>query len=298
MDINLLKTFLEVQRTGHFGRAAENLFLTQSAVSARIRLLEQQLEVTLFERGRRALRLTPAGWRFLPHAERLLQVWQEACRDTGRSALATESLGLGLTPNLLRAGVADGLLRRLREERQLALQVEAGEPQSLVRRLLQMELDLVLLLDPPALAGVQVRTLTPLELRLVSERPRPWSALVEDYIAIDWGMGVCAHCLRLGLTPGRLRLGPLELALRWLEEQGGAAYLPTALAEEGVQNRGWVYADQAPVLRVPVCALFSHNNPRRERLESLLSAPAVPARAGAAADAQSLTSSSGSSESS
>jgi len=37
VDIELLKTFLEVNRTRHFGKAAEHLFLTQSAVSARIR---------------------------------------------------------------------------------------------------------------------------------------------------------------------------------------------------------------------------------------------------------------------
>ncbi|MEX2517286.1 MAG: LysR family transcriptional regulator, partial [Gammaproteobacteria bacterium] len=45
MDVDLLKTFLEVQRTRHFGRAADNLFLTQSAISARIRQLEDELGV-------------------------------------------------------------------------------------------------------------------------------------------------------------------------------------------------------------------------------------------------------------
>lgn len=43
MDTELLRTFIEVSKTRHFGRAAENLYLTQSAVSFRIRQLEQQL---------------------------------------------------------------------------------------------------------------------------------------------------------------------------------------------------------------------------------------------------------------
>ncbi|KKK52296.1 hypothetical protein LCGC14_3106360, partial [marine sediment metagenome] len=43
MDIDLLKTFVEVVRTRHFGKAAENLYITQSAVSFRIRQLEQGL---------------------------------------------------------------------------------------------------------------------------------------------------------------------------------------------------------------------------------------------------------------
>jgi len=47
VDTELLKTFLEVSRTRHFGRAAEALYLTQSAVSFRIRQLENQLGVNL-----------------------------------------------------------------------------------------------------------------------------------------------------------------------------------------------------------------------------------------------------------
>ncbi|WP_351060278.1 LysR family transcriptional regulator, partial [Psychrobacter sp. TB20-MNA-CIBAN-0197] len=52
MDIDLLKTFVEVVRTRHFGKAAENLYITQSAVSFRIRQLEQGLGVNLFIRQR------------------------------------------------------------------------------------------------------------------------------------------------------------------------------------------------------------------------------------------------------
>ncbi|HEY5717214.1 MAG TPA: LysR family transcriptional regulator, partial [Motiliproteus sp.] len=48
VDTALLRTFLEVQKTRHFGRAAEQLYLTQSAVSFRIRQLEELLGVKLF----------------------------------------------------------------------------------------------------------------------------------------------------------------------------------------------------------------------------------------------------------
>ena len=72
MDTELLKTFLEVSRTRHFGRAAESLYLTQSAVSFRIRQLENQLGANLFTRHRNNIRLTPAGERLLPYAESLM----------------------------------------------------------------------------------------------------------------------------------------------------------------------------------------------------------------------------------
>ena len=52
MDIGLLKAFIEVYRTRHFGNAAKNLFISQSAVSARIRQLEDELGIRLFTRDR------------------------------------------------------------------------------------------------------------------------------------------------------------------------------------------------------------------------------------------------------
>ncbi|MEI4270070.1 MAG: LysR family transcriptional regulator, partial [Candidatus Dasytiphilus stammeri] len=63
VNTELLKTFLEVSRTLHFGKAAELLYLTQSAVSFRIRQLENQLGVILFTRHRNKIRLTAAGIR-------------------------------------------------------------------------------------------------------------------------------------------------------------------------------------------------------------------------------------------
>jgi DNA-binding transcriptional LysR family regulator len=53
MNIEHLRTFLEIAETGNFNRAAERLHVTQSMVSARIRTLEQQLDRSLFVRAQR-----------------------------------------------------------------------------------------------------------------------------------------------------------------------------------------------------------------------------------------------------
>ena len=87
MDTELLKTFLEVSRTRHFGRAAESLYLTQSAVSFRIRQLENQLGANLFTRHRNNIRLTPAGERLLPYAESLMNT--AVGEEGGRAFAAT-----------------------------------------------------------------------------------------------------------------------------------------------------------------------------------------------------------------
>jgi DNA-binding transcriptional LysR family regulator len=56
----------------HFRIASENLFITQSAVSARIKLLENDLGVLLFDRSQKHLKLTPEGNRLIKHANELI----------------------------------------------------------------------------------------------------------------------------------------------------------------------------------------------------------------------------------
>ena len=68
MDIELARTFLEIVKTRSFVRAAEQLNLSQTAVSARIRALEEQLGRPLFTRNKNGASLTPAGEQFLRYA--------------------------------------------------------------------------------------------------------------------------------------------------------------------------------------------------------------------------------------
>ena len=85
MDIRFLTTFLEVADTRHFGRAAENLYLTQSAVSARIKLLEEYFNTALFVRNRNSIQITPAGEKLIPFAQELSDTLSKA-----RKSLAEE----------------------------------------------------------------------------------------------------------------------------------------------------------------------------------------------------------------
>ena len=78
VDIRFLTTFLEVAETRHFGRAAENLYLTQSAVSARIKLLEEYFNTALFIRNRNSIQITPAGEKLIPFAQELSETLSRA----------------------------------------------------------------------------------------------------------------------------------------------------------------------------------------------------------------------------
>jgi DNA-binding transcriptional LysR family regulator len=72
MEIYQLKAFLAVARVGHLTRAADQLHITQPAVSKQIKALEEELGVLLFDRLPSGMALTQAGQALLPHAERTL----------------------------------------------------------------------------------------------------------------------------------------------------------------------------------------------------------------------------------
>lgn len=111
MDTQSLKAFLAVAGQQSFSEAAEQLHLTQSAVSKRIQQLEQLLGVALFERHNRTVSLTEAGNALLPRARSILELIDDTAQQlenlgndiSGTLTLATSHhIGLHRLPPILR----------------------------------------------------------------------------------------------------------------------------------------------------------------------------------------------------
>src|SRR3954469_6319170 len=86
MELSDLVTFASVARTGGVTRAAEELNTVQSNITQRIKALEAEIGTALFERHSRGMKLTGAGRRLLPYAQRLAALSREAvlaARDEG-----------------------------------------------------------------------------------------------------------------------------------------------------------------------------------------------------------------------
>lgn len=107
-----IQAFLMVSRLGSFTRAAEELCLSQSALSQAINQLEHLLDARLLDRSKRRVTLTPAGRRFLSRAERAItelgmainEVKEAAAADTGNITIACLStVATGLLPGAVRA---------------------------------------------------------------------------------------------------------------------------------------------------------------------------------------------------
>ncbi len=78
MDYDQLASFIQVAKLQSFSRAAEKIYRTQPAISAQVRLLEQECGEKLFDRSGKKVQLTPAGEILLRYAEQLLALQKEA----------------------------------------------------------------------------------------------------------------------------------------------------------------------------------------------------------------------------
>ncbi len=120
MELRHLRYFLVLAETLNFTRAAERLHMAQPPLSRQIQQLEEELGVSLLERGR-PLRLTEAGRYFQEHGSRLLAQLDEVRDGTRRVAEGRKRwLGIGFAPSTL-YGALPELIRRLRTDAGLEL---------------------------------------------------------------------------------------------------------------------------------------------------------------------------------
>ena len=274
MDIDLLKTFLEVYRTRHFGRTAENLYLTQSAVSARIRLLEETLGVPLFTRTRNDIQLTPAGTRLLKYAESILNSWNRARQDAALGDEDTVSLAIGASYSLWDILLQDWTHALYRELPRVALQAEAHGPEVLVRRLHDRALDIAFMFEPPQMAELEAREIALIKLIMVADRPQLTAreAVGRGYIMADWGTSFAiAHARHFpDMPPPAVRMGLGRMALAFLLSNGGATYLAEQMVNEYLQSGRLYRVQDAPVIDRQVYAVYPLASERKALLEQVL----------------------------
>ena len=284
MDIALLKTFLEVARNRHFGRAAERLHITQSAVSARIKLLEETLGGALFLRKRNDLQLTAAGIRLKRHAQAIVEEWDRARQELLLEPAVERVLALGFQLDLWSILGAARAARRLADRPGLALRVESLSQAALTEQVTAGILDLAFLFDPPLTRELAVRQLGQMPLLLVSSFPAATleAALGEGYIYVDWGSAFAHSHARLcgERAAPRLRAGFGVLAMDILLERGGSAFIAAPMAEAALAaGRLYRVADAPVIQRQVFCAYRAGRTDEEAVVEAarLFELPAAPA---------------------
>lgn len=273
MDTQLLKTFLEVQKTRHFGRAAENLYLTQAAVSARIKQLENNLGTQLFTRYRNNLQLTPAGEKLIQHAESMLNAWERARADVALKKKQEFVLTIGGTSGLWDLLLQDSLSAIHKKFPNLALRAESHGQDVLIRRLMERTMDIGLVYEPAKITELVSTYVAQAELVLVTTREEQEveEAVNINYVSVDWGTAFEINYTQVyqEVSPPVLHTTLARIALDFILEHGGSAYLPHRMIQHLI-NKHLYLIEEAPVFNRPIYACYHSENRNTSTIESAL----------------------------
>lgn len=274
MDIAHLKTFLEIYRIRHFGKAAERLCITQSAASARIKLLEERLGVMLFTRERHAIEPTPAGHRFYKYAEMTVSGWEQARVMVSLPEQYSESLSIGYLPDtwhLFLKNWVDEIHAKM-PETALNLTIHAG--QNVQELILGSALDVGFVFEPvnsPRLRSVNIASL---KLKLFSNQPDATleTAMQAGYIMVDWGaMFEYEHSKAFpGLSGAAIRTNYGVMALDLLRVGTRSAYLPDQVENDNVARNTLYIVEGAPTFERNLYAVYRSASPSIALIEQLM----------------------------
>jgi DNA-binding transcriptional LysR family regulator len=261
MDIDLVRTFLEIVSTRSFIRAAERLNVSQTTVSARVKTLEERLGRTLFVRNKSGATLTPAGEQFLRYAPTFVQLWERARHQVAVPTGHRAVLAIGGELALWHPLMLDWLLWMRKNASDVALRVQVGVPEGLASQVAEGVLDVAVMYAPQHRPGLKVEKLLEESLVLVTTDPNIQSLPSPDYVYVDWGPNFAFHH---GLSfpdvsnPGLfVGLGPL--ALNYIVQAGGSGYFRMGAAKPFLETGRLHLVEGAPSFSYPIYAVFSAN---------------------------------------
>jgi DNA-binding transcriptional LysR family regulator len=180
MELRHLRYFAAVAAHGSFSRAANNLHLTQPALSRQVRDLEEEIGVPLFVRGTNTLTLTEAGEVFYEEARDLLARADQAVQRV-RGEARSETLRVGYGPSLT-AGILPRALERFQSEvPRVRIELEDLSPREIGEKVKGGLLDLVIMPESTQalIKGFQWTELRRLALVLVMAPTHPLAKLAK-----------------------------------------------------------------------------------------------------------------------
>lgn len=254
MDINLARTFLAICEVGNFVKASERLYVTQSTVSTRVKLLEDLLGQPLFVRTKAGASLTAAGAQFRPYAEKLLQTWEQARHNVGLPTEFSTLLTVGAEFTLWERILVNWMSWVRQELPQVALRAEVGTSDTLMSQVVEGLLDLAVCYTPQHRSGLVVEMLAQDSLVLVSSDPATRGPRESGYVFVDWGPEFRTEHLEAFpdmAAPGlAVTYGPL--AQQHILRIGGSAYLPLRAVRPRLEEGVLHMVEDAPVFRRPI----------------------------------------------
>lgn len=147
MNIKQIHYFLAIREQGGFSSAAEALYLSQSSLSKQMMALEKTLGVTLFDRGKRQIALTPAGEVFAQYALQFNETYQAMTADLAEFRPVAKTVALVAIPVIAQYGVPLLLAQFRRRYPAVSLTLQEQEAAAILPLLDSHQFDLALVRD-------------------------------------------------------------------------------------------------------------------------------------------------------
>jgi DNA-binding transcriptional LysR family regulator len=259
MDIAAARTFLEIVKTGSFVRAAANLNVTQTAVSARVRVLEEQLDRQLFVRNKAGARLTPAGDQFLHYATTMVQIWERALHQVAMPAGRENFVTIGGEHSLWNPLLLDWLVWMRSECADVAISVQIDVPDRLIDQVQEGVIDLALVYAPPHRTGIVTELLIDEKLVAVSTGAQRADPSSDDYVYVDWGseFRTSHHAAFPDAPSPALSVNHGPLAMEYVLAVGGSGYFRMEAARPHLESGRLRLIEDMPKFSYSVHAVYS-----------------------------------------
>lgn len=234
MNITAIQTFLCVVRTRNLNRAAEEMNITQSAVSARLDALDLALGARLLIRSRKGATLTKEGFAFLEQAEVIARSWENAKTRISLPQGVTHLFSLACAPGLW-TGLGAVWIDKIRKANpETAIEIWTASPAEARSWLQSGMCDAALLPEPVDAPACESRIHSTDALIQVATQPRQSVRWHADYIYVDYGSAFRAEHAAAWLSEesAALAFSAPDWALSHILSHGGSAYLPEYLVQD------------------------------------------------------------------
>lgn len=245
MEINWLKTFVVAARYENFRQSAEELFLTQPAITKHIQRLEEHLNTDLFFRHGKSVVLTPAGHRFLPYAQGILEKYEKSFEDFeawkqgyNRKLIIASApqIASSILPPLLRTFIAENrdieVIINIQQSYDIGMEISAGKADIGLSRLQPSQKNIYsdriheepVILVGPSETGKELTEKTALEhYRLITHNhPDYWDDLLVEI----------QHVYP---TVRTMAVKGVEISKKFIEAGLGVSFLPITMVQEEIR---------------------------------------------------------------
>lgn len=257
MQIDTIETFLCLMEMRSFRLAAEQLAVTQSTVSARIKSLEAMLGSALFVRGRSGAKATAAGLRFEPHARSIKASWGLARQELGTVDRFDGALRIAAQVSFAHSLLVDWTSSIRETMPRIALHAEADYSPQMISDIAFGNLDIGIMYAPRFLPEIQFEQIFAQQFVLVAKGANRLADLQrETYVRADYTPVL--ERTHAELLPDYSRtpfsVGLETVMVEHLTRHGGAGYVSAYTAGKMLDGGEHAIVEDAPQMTLPVFA--------------------------------------------